>query len=227
MRALGLLLLVVLAGCGGTPSAGHFPGTAPSAPAMQTRSTPKPPVMHPPHRTAKPSASPRASPRATPEFDRRWRFYVSDRHRYASPWFAGRHRLMIGFGCTRAPYYDHDPRCPGREGFHHGVDVAMACGTRLFSGVDGTVLPADAPGAPGPAYGVHPFRIRAGTVDVLLGHARQVYVSPGQHVHRGQPIALSSDSGAPDGCHLHFEVRRHGTGLSGAIAPARWLRLRY
>ena len=219
MRALGLLLLVVLVGCGGTPSAEQSPGPVASPPARQTQSTPKPPVMHPPHQTAKPSAR--------PEFDRRWRFYVTDRHRYASRWFAGRHRLMIGFGCTRAPYYDHDPRCPGREGFHHGIDVAMAGGTKLFSGVDGTVLPADAAGAPGPAYGVHPFRIHTGDVDVLIGHARRVFVRAGRHVRRGQPIALASDSGAPDGCHLHFEVRRHGTGLSGAIDPARWLRLRY
>ena len=32
------------------------------------------------------------------------RFYVKDKHRYHSPWYAGRHRKMIPYGCTRAPY---------------------------------------------------------------------------------------------------------------------------
>ena len=130
---------------------------------------------------------------------------------------------MIGFGCTVAPYYDHDPRCPGRQGFHHGIDVAMPCGTPLTSDVAGVVLPASAPGAPGPAYGVHPFRIHTGDVDVLIGHTRTVYVSAGQRVRPGQRIARSSDSGAPDGCHLHFEVRRHGQGLDAD--PAGLLKL--
>jgi murein DD-endopeptidase MepM/ murein hydrolase activator NlpD len=132
---------------------------------------------------------------------------------------------MIGFGCTVAPYYDHDPRCPGRQGFHHGIDVAMACGTPLTSDVTGVVLPLSAPGSPGPSYGENPVRIHTGDVDVLLGHTRRVFVRPGQQVRPGQRLALSSDSGAPDGCHLHFEVHRHGQGLAGAIDPAPLLKL--
>ena len=50
-------------------------------------------------------------------------------------------------------------------------------------------------------------------------------MQPGDLVHPGQRIALSSDSGAPDGCHLHFEVRRHGGGLSEAMDPAPLLQL--
>jgi hypothetical protein len=56
---------------------------------------------------------------------------------------------MIGYGCTVARYYASDPRCPGREGFHHGVDVAMPCGTRLFAGRAGTVVDPASAGAPG------------------------------------------------------------------------------
>ena len=157
--------------------------------------------------------------------DPRWHFYTNDKHHYTSPWYAGAHRIMVPFGCTVAPYYDPDPRCPNREGFHHGIDVAMPCGTPLFSDVSGVVLDPSAPGAPGPAYGVHPFRIHAGDVDILVGHTRTVLVRPGDRVRAGQRIALSSDSGAPDGCHLHFEVRRHGHGLLGAVDPAPYLKL--
>lgn len=30
--------------------------------------------------------------------DPRWRFYSSDHRLHTSPWFAGRHRVMIGYG---------------------------------------------------------------------------------------------------------------------------------
>jgi murein DD-endopeptidase MepM/ murein hydrolase activator NlpD len=87
------------------------------------------------------------------------------------------------------------------------------------------VLDPSAAGSPGPAYGVHPFRIHSGDVDTLIGHTRRVFVQPGQRVRPGQRIALASDSGAPDGCHLHFEVRRHGGGVSDAVDPSGLLRL--
>jgi murein DD-endopeptidase MepM/ murein hydrolase activator NlpD len=52
-----------------------------------------------------------------------------------------------------------------------------------------------------------------------------VFVRAGQHVSPGERIALAGDSGAPDGCHLHFEVRRAGGGLSTATDPAGLLAL--
>lgn len=155
------------------------------------------------------------------------RFWVRDRHHYTSPWYAGAHRKMIGFGCTAAPYYDPDPRCRGDNGFHHGLDVAMRCGTRLFAGFRGWVVDPSSPGAPGSAYGPHAFRIRnhRKEVDVLIGHARKVYVEPGDRVRRGQLVARASDAGAPDGCHLHFEVRPIGGGYTTAVRPDEYLRL--
>ena len=153
------------------------------------------------------------------------RFWVADRHAYASPWFAGRHRVMIGFGCTPAPFYDPDPSCPAGEGFHHGVDVALPCGAWLFAGVDGVVAPATGPGAPGTAYGPRAFRIRSHGTDVLLGHVRTAYVRPGDVVRRGQVVARADRLGAPDGCHLHLEARPAGGGYTSAVDPARYLRL--
>lgn len=218
LRRLSLVLtvLVLVAACGGQPASAPRETQAPSPTASSTPS---------PTPTPKPSPKSNPKPRPTDKPDPRWRFYSADKRWHTSPWFAGEHRVMIGFGCTPAPYYDHDPRCPGQQGFHHGIDVAMPCGTALRSDVDGVVLDPTAPGSPGAAYGVHPFRIHAGDDDILIGHARQVFVHPGDRVRPGQRIALSSDSGAPDGCHLHFEVRRPGTGLSGAVDPAGLLQL--
>jgi len=159
--------------------------------------------------------------------DRGRRFWVRDKNRYWSPWFDGRRRKMINFGCTKAPYYDPSPRCTGGRGFHHGLDVAMPCGTTLFAGVRGRVLSPSAPGSLGSAYGPWAFRIRSPHFkrDIVIGHVRKVYVRPGQRVARGQVIARASDAGAPDGCHLHFEVRPYGGSYSSAVRPGPLLQL--
>jgi len=214
-----LPLLLLLAACGGSP---ERPETAPeptASPREQSSATPSPSPSAPATKTATEKPKPPRNP------DPRWRFFTDDATRHTSPWFAGRHRVMIGYGCTPAPYYDHDSRCPGTQGFHHGLDIAMPCGTRLFSAVRGTVLDPASSGSPGSAYGERPFRIRTQKYDVLIGHARRVFVDPGDRVRPGQRIALASDSGAPDGCHLHFEVRSQGGGVSAAVDPGDLLQL--
>jgi murein DD-endopeptidase MepM/ murein hydrolase activator NlpD len=156
--------------------------------------------------------------------DPRWEFYSADTTRYDSPWFAGQHRIMIPFGCTRAPYYDPDSRCLAGRGFHHGIDVAMPCGTGLRAGINGYAVRK---GDLGPAYGASPLRLRnyLKGVDIVIGHTRQVYVRPGERIHRGDLIARASDSAAPDGCHLHFEVRDKRGALNTARHPRRLLQL--
>src|SRR3954471_16056298 len=89
--------------------------------------------------------------------DPRWVFYTKDRTSYTSPWFAGAHRIMVPFGCTTAPYYSPDPRCRNDRGFHHGMDIAMPCGTRLFAAVPFRVV---SHASLGPAYGVNPLLLR-------------------------------------------------------------------
>ena len=154
------------------------------------------------------------------EPDPRWVFYTDDKTWYSSPWFGGKHRIMIPFGCTEAPYYSPDPRCSdaGHDGwgFHHGIDVAMACGTKLFAGRQATVVD---PGSLGPAYGTSPLLLHTAAWDLVIGHTRKRFVAPGDTVRRGELIALASDNGAPDGCHLHFEKRAPGGGLDSATYP--------
>ena len=154
-----------------------------------------------------------------------WVFYTSDKHHYTSPWYAGGHRIMVPFGCTEAPYYDHDPRCPGKEGFHHGLDIAMPCGTKLYAGKRAKVVDH---ASLGPAYGENPVLLRNRKLgwDLVIGHTRTVYVDPGDKVHKGDVFALVSDSGAPDGCHLHFEQRAVEGGLDTAVWPRPLLALK-
>lgn len=150
--------------------------------------------------------------------DPRWEFYTSDRTRYESPWFGGKHRIMIPFGCTSAPYYSPDSRCRGGNGFHHGLDVAMPCGTRLYAAHPFRVVSNDSLGS---AYGAHRLLLRNRKLgwDLVIGHTQRNYVREGQWVRRGTLFARAGDSGAPDGCHLHFEKRAVGGGLSTATWP--------
>ena len=223
MKAPVVAVLVLLAGCSSTsdePGA-PSPQAAPSPSASLSTATGEP----------SPGGSQAVSPTAsmTPDVtaarpdDPRWRFFGDDRSPHLSPWYPGQARVMIPFGCTQAPYYSPDPRCPDGQGFHHGVDMALPCGTALRAGRAATVLDH---GALGPAYGVNPVLLRVDGFDVVIGHTRKVFVRPGDRARRGAVFARVSDSGAPDGCHLHFEVRRPGGGVSAAADPATLLALR-
>jgi len=156
--------------------------------------------------------------------DPRWVFYSKDKTYYTSPWFYGAHRIMVPFGCTRAPYYSPDPRCKNDHGFHHGIDVAMPCGTPLYAATRFRVVSHD---TLGPAYGDNPLLLRNAKRgwDLVIGHTRRVYVSEGDTVTKGTMFARANDRGAPDGCHLHFEKRAVGGGLSTAVAPRALLQL--
>ena len=147
--------------------------------------SPRPAAQQRPRQT---DASPGPTPSARPEpterdpvpkerADPRWRFFTDDTARHTSPWFAGSHRVMIGYGCTPAPYYDHDPAAPAtrasttastwrcRAGHRCSPPSAAWCWTRRRAA------------RPGSAYGERPFRIRTGDRDVLVGHARRVFVA--------------------------------------------------
>jgi murein DD-endopeptidase MepM/ murein hydrolase activator NlpD len=149
------------------------------------------------------------------------RFWTTDRTCYDSPWFEGSHRVMIPFGCTRAPYYPRVAACSNLGGVHHGIDIDMPVGTRVRSNVAGTVVK----GTLGTAYGSKAFLVRTAHYDYVLGHVGTVYVTNGQQVSVGQLLARSDQLGAPDGPHLHFEVRPRGGTYRDAIDPTKALHL--
>lgn len=227
-----LLAVAMLAACATPP-----PSSDPTPPSSD--STPPSPSPRPsagPTTSAAPVPTPSSAPTPTePPVERtgpddpRWQFFVKGKTRYRSDWFDGSQRIMIGYGCTPAPFYAPDSRCDG-DGFHHGIDVALPCRTTLRAGVNGSVIDPDRPGRPGPAYGSTAFRMRVEfrgeTYDVLIGHATRVFVQPGDRVRAGERIATAGARASPDGCHLHFEQRRVDGGVATAVNPARLLGLR-
>ncbi|UYM05853.1 M23 family metallopeptidase [Solicola gregarius] len=213
---------LVLAGCAADtePSGDARPGPPTSARAPEESS----------EMTSTSAAAPAASRPSKPACkvgpahtsDGTPRFWTKDKRCFRSPWFAKAHRVMIYFGCTKAPYYPHDPSCPGRQGIHHGVDIDMPLGTVVRSNVRGRIVK----GTVGSAYGSRAFIVRTRKHDFLIGHVRKALLRDGARVRKGQRIALSGKRGAPDGPHLHFEVRPRGGSYLQALPPQRFIDFR-
>ena len=68
----------------------------------------------------------------------------------------------------------------------------------------------------------HPNR-NGETVYTLYAHNSIRSVSAGQHVSKGQQIALSGSTGNSTGPHLHFEVRLGDGSYNDAVNPAYYL----
>ncbi len=68
-------------------------------------------------------------------------------------------------------------------------------------------------------YGTTVIIDHGGGVSTLYGHANKVLVTKGQHVIRGEKVALVGSTGVSNGPHLHFEVRVNGETQN----PLAWL----
>nr|WP_277626767.1 M23 family metallopeptidase [Arsenicicoccus piscis] len=202
------------------------PSTSPSTSPSLSTTTKAAASPSSPSPTSSPTSTAARAP-AQPPVDPHDVFATTDRTRYTSPWFTEAWPVLNPFGCTTSPLYGSDPRCPGKQGFHHGTDIAMACGTTILAGIAGTVLAPDTPTRPGRSYGPTVFRIRTSdnAMDVLVAHAASVRVRPGQRVAVGEPIATAGSVGAPDGCQLHVEVRAAGGDVTTAVDPGPVLAL--
>lgn len=219
---LAAIALVTLIACapnteppGDTPPA---PATSPDSSRTTGDAAPASPATTAVSDSARaPRPACKVGPRRTPDGTKR--FWTDDKRCFRSPWFTGAHRVMIYFGCTSAPYYPHDPSCTGRQGIHHGVDVDMPLGTPVYSNVRGRIVK----GTAGSAYGSRAFIVRTRNHDFLLGHVRKALLPDGARVHRGERIALSGKRGAPDGPHLHIEVRPRGGEYTDALRPKRFV----
>ncbi len=114
--------------------------------------------------------------------------------------FAGNYRISSPFNPRR--------RHPitGRISPHNGTDFAMPSGTRILSPGDGVVTRVKN----------HPYAGKY--VEIQHGshyktrflHLSKILVKRGQHVVRGQKIALSGNTGRSTGPHLHYEMHING-----------------
>ncbi len=104
----------------------------------------------------------------------------------------------------------------GAPEFHPGLDIGVPMHTTVRAAADGTVIMAQWYGG----YGNFVLIDNGGGISTGYGHLSSFYVSKGQHVTRGQPIASSGSTGWSTGPHVHFEVRKNGK----PIDPSPFLR---
>jgi murein DD-endopeptidase MepM/ murein hydrolase activator NlpD len=107
------------------------------------------------------------------------------------------------FGRRSSPWSD------GTE-FHEGIDIAARPGTLVKAPAPGTVRFA----GHSPGYGMTVILDHGRDVQSRFGHLREIAVSSGQHVERGQAIAKSGETGRVTGPHLHYEILVNGRAVN-------------
>ncbi len=94
----------------------------------------------------------------------------------------------------------------GTSRFHNGLDFGAEYGSIVRAADNGVVIAADWQGGYGNAVMID----HGNGLVTLYGHTSQLFVTAGQTVQKGQPIAAVGSTGLSTGPHLHFEVRRAG-----------------
>lgn len=96
--------------------------------------------------------------------------------------------------------------CSGCSSYHKGIDMAAPLDTTIYSYAAGKVVYAGRANGYGTLITIdhgNGFRTR-------YGHSRRLYVSAGQEIPAGYPIAAMGSEGNTTGSHLHFEVMING-----------------
>ncbi len=103
----------------------------------------------------------------------------------------------------------------GYQKFHSGMDFGADSGTIIYAADSGNVVFAGWYGGYGNAVIIE----HGNGISTLYAHTSEVYVSEGQAIQKGQPIAAVGSTGFSTGPHLHFEVRVNGE----PVDPAQFL----
>ena len=90
--------------------------------------------------------------------------------------------------------------------FHYGTDFAANAGEAVLAFADGTVTYAGYD----ESFGWHIKIDHGGGWESHCAHCSKLYVSEGQHVSRGDTVALVGSTGLATGPHLHFELTKDG-----------------
>lgn len=104
-----------------------------------------------------------------------------------------------GYGVRSDPFR-------GSAAMHAGIDLAAPMGTPIYATADGVVDRAEWSGGYGNLVEIDHGR----GLQTRFGHLSRILVHPGDHVARGQVIALMGSTGRSTGSHLHYEVRIDG-----------------
>ena len=116
---------------------------------------------------------------------------------------AGDATIASAFGYRSSPWPE----------FHEGVDLDADYGTTVRAAAAGTVVAA---GWDDGGFGIKVEIDHGNGYHTLYAHCAKVEVSAGQHVTKGEPIALVGATGEATGAHLHYQVMHDGTPIDPA-----------
>lgn len=104
-----------------------------------------------------------------------------------------------GYGVRSDPFR-------GSAAMHAGIDLAAPTGTPVYATADGMVDRAEWSGGYGNLVEINHGK----GVQTRFGHLSRILVHSGEHVKRGEVIALVGSTGRSTGSHLHYEIRIDG-----------------
>lgn len=105
--------------------------------------------------------------------------------------------VTSGFGVRTHPF-------SGSKKFHCGLDIGAEIGTPVKSAGEGIVIYCGWK----EAYGNMIVISHKNDYITIYGHNSKILVDLNEKVRKGQKIALSGNTGAVTGAHLHFEIRK-------------------
>lgn len=126
----------------------------------------------------------------------------------AFTWPTASHNITSAYGYRIHPI-------SGVRKMHTGIDIGAGYGSTIVAAASGTVIQVNLPlpgrNTGGTSYGNYLIINHGNGITTLYAHCRNIYVSSGQTVSRGQKIAEVGSTGNSTGPHLHFEVRVNGS----------------
>ena len=105
--------------------------------------------------------------------------------------------VTSGFGYRKDPF-------SGNKSFHCGMDIGAEIGTPVKAAGNGKVIFSGWKGA----YGYLVVIAHEKNYITVYAHNSKNLVKTGEIIKKGEVIALSGNTGAVTGAHLHFEIRK-------------------
>ncbi len=93
---------------------------------------------------------------------------------------------------------------------HKGIDIGLPTGTQVFAASNGRVTETGT----SPSWGNYlRYRAEDGRV-VIYAHLQKVLVNENETIKIGDTVALSGNTGASTGPHLHFGIYEQGKSIN-------------
>ena len=114
-----------------------------------------------------------------------------------------------------------------KEKMHNGQDIKMPASTKLYAPLSGTAY-CDEDDRSGKYMVINSVTEQGVKVQFVFCHLSEFLVKNGQHVSEWQDIALSGNTGASTGAHLHFGVMifNYKTGEYDFVDPIKYFDFR-